>query len=183
MLSLAPGSYWSDLEPRPMRMWCEPCGSPDFGPRPLRHPAPGALDPTVVGHRGALCTGILTHLLPAAQGSSRLPVLGHLPRILSPRGSHYPLRCSFPQNNSNQAFVGVCVFHVVRYMARASEVRSLWSLPGQWPEDLRPWQHFPEHPSTTLPLLPLPGPAHYPSAISHWSARIPKCQPYCPCGQ
>ena len=79
----------------------------------------------MVGNGGALLTGTLTHLLPAAQGSSRLPNLGHLPPMLPPRGSRSPLRRSFPQNNSPRAFRGVCVSHAVTSMAGAAEVRRL----------------------------------------------------------
>ena len=64
-----------------------------------------------MGHRGALLTGPLTHVLPEALGSSRRPSLGHLPPMLPPRGSRCPLRCSFPLNNSTRTFVGVCVSH------------------------------------------------------------------------
>ena len=109
----------------------------------------------MVGSGGALLAGTLTHLLPAAQGSSRLPILGHLPPILPPRGSRCPLRCSFTLNNSTQ---GLC-WCLSRMQSDpwqwALKCRGHGSLPGQWPEDLRPWQHLPEHPSPALPL-----PAH-----------------------
>ncbi|XP_057346766.1 uncharacterized protein LOC130680390 isoform X4 [Manis pentadactyla] len=82
----------SELGPRQLGTCCEPCGRPGFRPHPLRHPGPDAQDPTVVGNGGALLAGTLTHLLSAAQGSSHLPILGHLPPILPPRGSRSPLR-------------------------------------------------------------------------------------------
>ena len=79
-----------------------------------------------MGNRGALLVGNLTHLLPAAQGSSLYPSWGIcLPFCYHVDPTTHSITVS-PETSPPRAFVGVCVSHTVRYMAGASDVWRLW---------------------------------------------------------
>ncbi|XP_057345661.1 uncharacterized protein LOC130679981 [Manis pentadactyla] len=179
-ISISPGSHRLELEPRQLEVCCEPCGRPGFGARPLRRPGPDAQRRTVVGNGGALLAGTLAHLLPAAQGSSP----GHPGASASHSATPWipvPTQVQFPRKQLHPGTLLVSVSPTPSGPWQGPlKCGGCGGLPGRWPEDLRPWQHLPEHPSLAPPLQARAGPAHLPSTPPRWSARTPKGQPYCP---